>query len=189
MQSIISRYKSLFTFLAGIIVIAGIAFAFFHPDAAEGNQLPPARHAAGRRHRPGSKAMPKQPAQFPAGPTRFSPECPTSRSRPPTPQAAFLQLDRSVMIPGLPPSSLLAMMMVGFFILLIVSENALVCGTARAIAYGFSSYFIIIIGAGHLAENSNPRPTLPPWTIARHILLLPRTLPCRRRRYMPRYSP
>ena len=39
MQSIISRYKSLFTFLAGIIVIAGIAFAFFYPDAAEGNQL------------------------------------------------------------------------------------------------------------------------------------------------------
>ena len=51
---------------------------------------------------------------------------------------------------GLPsPSSLIAMMMVGFFIPF-CHENAVVCGAHRCYSLWFSSYFIIIIGAGYI---------------------------------------
>ena len=39
MQPSIRKYTPVLTFLAGIAVIAVIAFAFFFPDASEGNQL------------------------------------------------------------------------------------------------------------------------------------------------------
>ena len=42
------------------------------------------------------------------------------------------------------------MMMAGFFILLMAMRMRWYVALAGAIAYGFSSYFIIIIGAGHI---------------------------------------
>ena len=39
MQDFLKKYRSLLTFLCGIFVIAVISFAFFYPDASEGNQL------------------------------------------------------------------------------------------------------------------------------------------------------
>lgn len=57
----------------------------------------------------------------------------------------------SVMGLGLPePANLLFMMMAGMFILLLAMKMRWWVALIGAIAYGFSSYFIIIIGAGHL---------------------------------------
>ena len=42
------------------------------------------------------------------------------------------------------------MMMIGFFILLLSMKMRWYVALTGAIAYGFSSYFIIIIGAGHI---------------------------------------
>ena len=39
MQDFIKKYRSILTFFGGLAVIAVIAFAFFYPDASEGNQL------------------------------------------------------------------------------------------------------------------------------------------------------
>ena len=49
-----------------------------------------------------------------------------------------------------PPSNLLAMMMIGFFILGLTMKMRWYVALIGAIAYGFSSYFVIIIGAGHI---------------------------------------
>ena len=52
---------------------------------------------------------------------------------------------------GLPaPSHLLAMMMIGMFILLMSMKFKWHLSLIGAIAWGFSSYFVIIIGAGHI---------------------------------------
>ncbi|WP_438589658.1 hypothetical protein [Duncaniella freteri] len=52
---------------------------------------------------------------------------------------------------GLPsPSSLIAMMMMGFFIMLIAMGMRWYIALIGAVAYGFSTYFVIIIGAGHI---------------------------------------
>lgn len=52
---------------------------------------------------------------------------------------------------GLPsPANLLFMMMFGFLILLFVMKMRWYFALLGAIAWGFSSYFIIIIGAGHI---------------------------------------
>ncbi|MDE6100686.1 MAG: hypothetical protein K2G01_06540, partial [Paramuribaculum sp.] len=48
------------------------------------------------------------------------------------------------------PADWLMMMMVGFFILLLAMRCRWYVALIGAIAYGFSSYFIIIIGAGHI---------------------------------------
>lgn len=52
---------------------------------------------------------------------------------------------------GLPaPANLLFMMMVGFLILMLAFKVRWYFAVIGAIAYGFSSYFIILIGAGHI---------------------------------------
>ena len=52
---------------------------------------------------------------------------------------------------GLPaPSNLLFMMMIGFLILMFAMKVKWQYGLIGAVAWGFSTYFIIIIGAGHI---------------------------------------
>lgn len=52
---------------------------------------------------------------------------------------------------GLPaPSNLIAMMMIGFLILLLSLKMRYWIALLGAIAYGLSSYYIILIGAGHI---------------------------------------
>ena len=151
MQSIISRYKSLFTFLAGIIVIAGIAFAFFYPDAAEGNQLRQHDMQQGAAIGQEAKAYAEATGEVSRWTNSLFSGMPNFQISPSYPSSRLFSWIGSVMSLGLPsPSSLLAMMMVGFFILLIVMKMRWYVALLGAIAYGFSSYFIIIIGAGHI---------------------------------------
>ena len=151
MQSIISRYKSLFTFLAGIIVIAGIAFAFFYPDAAEGNQLRQHDMQQGAAIGQEAKAYAEATGEVSRWTNSLFSGMPNFQISPSYPSSRLFSWIGSVMSLGLPsPSSLLAMMMVGFFILLIVMKMRWNVALLGAIAYGFSSYFIIIIGAGHI---------------------------------------
>lgn len=52
---------------------------------------------------------------------------------------------------GLPsPANLVFMMMAGFYILLLAMRKKWYLALLGAIAYGFSSYFFILIGAGHI---------------------------------------
>ncbi|MDE5988034.1 MAG: YfhO family protein [Duncaniella sp.] len=151
MQSFISRYKSLFTFLAGLIVIAGIAFAFFYPDAAEGNQLRQHDMQQGAAIGQEAKAFTEATGEVSRWTNSLFSGMPNFQISPSYPSGRLFSWIGSVMSLGLPsPSSLIAMMMVGFFILLLVMKMRWYVALLGAIAYGFSSYFIIIIGAGHI---------------------------------------
>lgn len=143
--------RKLITFLVCIVAIAAIAFAFFYPDAMQGNEL--------RQHdMQQGIANSHEVAQYAAA-TGETPRwtgslfsgMPTFQIAVKYPSSRLFEWVNSVMGLGLPsPSSLLAMMMVGFFILLVAMDMKWYIALLGAIAYGLSTYFIIIIGAGHI---------------------------------------
>ena len=151
MQDFIKKYRSILTFLGGLAVIAVIAFAFFYPDASEGNQLRQHDMQQGIAIGQEAKAYAEQTGEVSRWTNSLFSGMPTFQISPSYPSSSLYKWINSVMSLGLPsPSSLIAMMMVGFFILLLAMRMRWYVALIGAIAYGFSSYFIIIIGAGHI---------------------------------------
>ena len=143
--------RKLITFIVCIVAIAAVAFAFFYPDAMQGNEL--------RQHdMQQGIANSHEVAQYAAA-TGDTPRwtgslfsgMPTFQIAVKYPSTRLFGWVNTVMGLGLPsPSSLLAMMMIGFFILLVAMDMKWYIALIGAIAYGLSTYFIIIIGAGHI---------------------------------------
>lgn len=76
---------------------------------------------------------------------------PTFQIAPSYASTKFISVVQSVYGLGLPsPANLLFMMMIGFYILMLAFGMRWKLSLLGAIAYGFSSYFFIIIGAGHI---------------------------------------
>ena len=151
MQDFLKKYRSLLTFLCGIFVIAVISFAFFYPDASEGNQLRQHDMQQGVAIGQEAKAYAEQTGEVSRWTNSLFSGMPTFQISPSYPSSSLYRWINSVMGLWLPsPSSLIAMMMVGFFILLVAMRMRWYVALIGAIAYGFSSYFVIIIGAGHI---------------------------------------
>lgn len=137
--------------LISIVVMAVVAVAYFYPDDVQGNVL--------RQHDMQQGAAIGQEAKAYAEATGVQSRwtgalfsgMPTFQISPSYPSNSLFGWINSVMGLGLPePANLLMMMMLGFFILLMSMKMKWYVSLIGAIAYGFSSYFIIIIGAGHL---------------------------------------
>lgn len=145
------KYSSILFFIVGIAVIALVAFAFFYPDASEGNQLRQHDTQQGIAIGQEAKAYAESTGEVTRWTNSLFSGMPTFQISPTYPSSKLFQWINSVMGLGLPsPSSLLAMMMVGFFILLLAMRMRWYVALIGALAYGFSSYFVIIIGAGHI---------------------------------------
>lgn len=138
-------------FVGSIAVMAIIAVIYFYPDAIQGNVL--------RQHDMQQGAAIGQEAKAYAETTGISSRwtgslfsgMPTFQISPSYPSNDLFSWLNTVMGLGLPsPANLLFMMMVGFFILLMAMRMRWYVALIGAIAYGLSSYFVIIIGAGHL---------------------------------------
>lgn len=138
-------------FILSVAVLALISLAFFYPDNFEGNSLrqPDMQQGAANGHEAadyqvatGEKALWTN-SLFGGMPTfQISPSYPSN--------SLFTWLN-AVYGLGLPePSNLLFMMMFGFLILLFALKMRWYYALIGAIAWGFSSYFVIIIGAGHI---------------------------------------
>ena len=138
-------------FLVSVAVIALVAVAFFYPDNIEGHSLRQpdmqqgaanGQEAAAYEAATGEKAL-WTDALFGGMPTfQISPSYPSN--------SLFTWLN-TVYGLGLPaPSNLLFMMMFGFLILLYALRQRWYLALLGALAWGFSSYFVIIIGAGHI---------------------------------------
>lgn len=139
-------------FIVSLAVIALLSIAFFYPDATLGNAL--------RQHDMQQGAAIGHEAQEYAQTTGeeeprwtnslFS-GMPTFQISPSYPSDNLFRWITSVYGAGLPsPSNLLFMMMTGFLILMASMKVRWYYGLIGAIAWGFSTYFIIIIGAGHI---------------------------------------
>ncbi len=138
-------------FLVSVAILALISLAFFYPDNFEGNSLrqPDMQQGAANGHEgavyeaeTGEKALWTN-SLFGGMPTfQISPSYPSN--------SLFTWLN-TVYGLGLPaPSNLLFMMMFGFLILLFSLKMRWYYALIGAVAWGFSTYFIIIIGAGHI---------------------------------------
>ncbi len=134
-----------------MVALVAVSLAFFYPDAFDGSSLQQSdirqgiangREAADYEAATGEKALWTN-SLFSGMPTfQISPTYPSN--------SLFSWID-SVYGLGLPaPSNLLFMMMFGFLILLFVMKMRWYYALLGSIAWGFSTYFIIIIGAGHI---------------------------------------
>lgn len=145
------RVRRAATFLLGIAVIAAVAFAFFFPDASEGNLLRQHDMQQGIAIGQEVKAFTAATGETSRWTNSLFSGMPNFQIAPSYPSSDLFRWINTVMGLGLPsPSSLIAMMMIGFFILLIAMRMRWYVALAGAVAYGFSSYFVIIIGAGHI---------------------------------------
>ncbi len=137
--------------ILAVFIIAITAFIYFYPEAPQGDVL--------RQHDMQQGAAIGHEAQLYREATGHDPRwtnslfsgMPTFQISPSYPSNSLFSWINSVMGLGLPsPSNLLAMMMIGFFILGLTMKMRWYVALIGAIAYGFSSYFVIIIGAGHI---------------------------------------
>ncbi|MDE6484369.1 MAG: YfhO family protein [Duncaniella sp.] len=149
LQHLLSR--NVLRFIGCLAVLLVVAGAFFYPDAFEGNTL--SQHDMQQGIANGQEAAAYHEATGDV--TRWTNSLfsgmPTFQISPSYPSMRLFGWVNAVMGLGLPsPANLLAMMMVGFLILMWVMKMRWPVALTGAIAYGLSSYFIIIIGAGHI---------------------------------------
>ncbi len=139
-------------FLVSMVVAAVLAVAFFYPDASMGNQLRQhdMQQGAAISHEIKTFAEANGGAE-PRWTNALFSGMPTFQIQPTYPSDSLFSWITKAYGLGLPaPSNLLFMMMFGFLILMACMRVRWYYGLIGAIAWGFSSYFVIIIGAGHI---------------------------------------
>lgn len=137
--------------IVSIAIIALLSLVYFYPDAIQGNELRQYDTMQGQAIGHEAQTYRDATGETPRWTNSIFGGMPTFQISPSYPSDSLFSWFNSVMGLGLPsPANLLAMMMIGFFILLIVMKMRWYVALLGAIAYGFSSYFIIIIGAGHI---------------------------------------
>ena len=139
-------------FIVSHAVIALLSIAFFYPDATMGNAL--RQHDMQQGAAIGHEAqqyMEATGAEQPRWTNSLFSGMPTFQISPDYPSDSLFRWITTIYGAGLPsPSNLLFMMMAGFLILMAVMKVRWYYGLIGAVAWGFSTYFIIIIGAGHI---------------------------------------
>ena len=147
----IIRRPQVWGFLLSMAVMAIVSLAFFYPDNFEGNSLrqPDMVQGAANGHEAqlwqeatGEKALWTN-SHFGGMPTfQISPSYPSNSL------FSWINTVYGLWLPS--PSNLLFMMMMGFLILMFALGKRWYYALIGALAWGFSSYFVIIIGAGHI---------------------------------------
>ena len=138
-------------FLFSIVVFAIISIAFFYPDNFEGNDLRQHDMIQGMANGQEIKAFEEATGEQSRWTNALFSGMPTFQIAPTYPSNSLFAWFTKIYGLGLPsPSNLLFMMMVGFMILMMTMRVRWEYGIIGAIAWGLSTYFIIIIGAGHI---------------------------------------
>ena len=139
-------------FFVSVAAIAILSIAFFYPDASLGNEL--RQHDMQQGAAIGYEATAYAEAtgeDLPRWTNSLFSGMPTFQISPSYPSDSLFGWINTVYGAGLPsPSNLLFMMMFGFLILMAAMRVRWYYGLIGAVAWGFSTYFIIIIGAGHI---------------------------------------
>lgn len=149
-KAFLSR-RSLWTIVASIAAMAAVAIIFFSPDVLEGNILDQHDIRQGFANGQEAQAFHQATGETTRWTNSLFGGMPTFQIAPSYDSDSLLNWVNTIFGLGLPvPANLLFMMMIGFFILLLALRQRWYVSLIGAIAYGFSSYFIIIIGAGHI---------------------------------------
>lgn len=138
-------------FFVSVAAMALIALMFFYPDASQGNQLRQHDMLQGAAIGQEAKAFAESYGEATRWTNSLFSGMPTFQIAPSYPSNSLFDWLTSVYGLGLPsPSNLLFMMMFGFLILMFAMKVRWYYALIGAVAYGLSTYFIIIIGAGHI---------------------------------------
>ncbi len=146
-----NRYKSLIAPLCALLVIMAVSLAFFFPDSVDGNvlrQYDVQQGIANSHELNEYKATTGETAWWTNSLFGGMPAFQIAPDYGPGHLFSWLNSVFGLFLPA--PSNLLAMMMVGMFILLLAMKMRTGMALIGAVAWGLSSYFVIIIGAGHL---------------------------------------
>lgn len=147
----ITHNRQFWGFFLSIAVIAVISFCFFYPDAMQGNELRQHDMQQGAAVGQEVKAHYEQTGEKSFWTNSLFSGMPTFQISPSYPSNTLINWINTLFGLGLPsPANLLFMMMTGFFILLLAMRMRWYTALIGAVAYGLSSYFVIIIGAGHI---------------------------------------
>ncbi len=138
-------------FLLSVAVLAIVSLAFFYPDNFEGNSLRQPDMQQGAANGQEGAAYEAATGEKALWTNSLFGGMPTFQISPSYPSNSLFTWLNSVYGLGLPtPSNLLFMMMFGFLILLFVLKLRWYYALIGSMMWGLSSYFIIIIGAGHI---------------------------------------
>jgi hypothetical protein len=146
-----SKIKATIQLVACLAIIATISITFFYPDVIEGNILQQPDILQGVSVGQEGKSFYEQTGETSRWTNSLFSGMPTFQINPTYPSNKLFRWINTIMGLGLPaPSNLIAMMMIGFLILLLSLKMRYWIALLGAIAYGLSSYYIILIGAGHI---------------------------------------
>lgn len=138
-------------FFVSMAVMAAVALAFFYPDNFEGNSLMQADMQQGAANGHEAQAYAHATGEKALWTNSLMSGMPTFQISPSYPSNALFTWINDLYGLWLPaPSNLLFMMMFGFLIMLYCMRMRWPVALLGAVAWGLSSYFVIIIGAGHL---------------------------------------
>lgn len=138
-------------FIISIAVLAIISFLYFYPDAMQGNELRQYDMQQGAANGQEIKEYFEETGEQSMWTNSLFSGMPTFQISPSYESNTWFSWINSLYGLGLPaPASWLFMMMAGFLILLFAFKVRWYIALIGAMAYGFSSYFIILIGAGHI---------------------------------------
>lgn len=138
-------------FLVAVAVMALISLVYFYPDNFEGNDLRQHDMVQGMSNGHEVQQYHEETGQTARWTNSLFSGMPTFQISPSYPSDSLFKWITTVYGLGLPsPSNLLFMMMLGFMILMVAMKIRWEYGLIGAIAWGFSTYCIIIIGAGHI---------------------------------------
>ena len=137
--------------IVAIVVMAIISLAFFYPDSMEGNTLQQHDVQQGIANGEEARAFKEATGETTRWTNSLFGGMPTFQIAPSYPSNSLFEWIGKVYSLGLPSTSgLMMMMMMGMYWLLIALRRRWYYALIGAIAWGLSSYFVIIIGAGHI---------------------------------------
>lgn len=147
----IFKSKKFWAIIGSVAAMALIAIIYFYPDDVLGNSLNQHDIQQGSAIGHEVQAYAEATGHTARWTNSLFGGMPTFQISPSYPSNSLFDWINKVMSLGLPnPAGWLMMMMAGFFILLLAMRCRWYVALIGAIGYGFSSYFIIIIGAGHI---------------------------------------
>lgn len=138
-------------FVLSMFIMAAVSLAFFYPDNFEGNSLQQPDMVQGAANGEEGRAFEEATGEKALWTNSLFGGMPTTQISPSYPSNSLFDWINTVYGLGLPaPSNLLMMMMTGFLLMLYCMNLRWYYALMGALAWGLSSYFVIIIGAGHI---------------------------------------
>jgi len=143
--------RSILNFVIAVATFAAISWIFFYPNDVNGDALHQSDVIQGMANGQEILVHASNTGEISRWTDALFGGMPTFQIRPTYSSSPYLAWFDKVYTLGFPsPVSWIFIMMLGFFILLLAFKVRWYLAIMGAIAYGFSSYFLILIGAGHI---------------------------------------